>query len=153
MLCHSCREKFPKSELIQITKSKRVCKSCQEKATTEANDYRELIEYICTGFGIKAPTGQQLKSIKQFKELGYSYKEIQYTIYYIYSVINKKVEGTGLGLVPYYYEEAKKHFSQIENARRSATKITTQEIVIERKVDTFNPNIKNTRLINIEELI
>lgn len=153
MLCHSCREKFPKSELIQVTKSKRVCKSCQERATTEANDYKELIEYICTGFGIKAPTGQQLKSIKQFKELGYSYKEIQYTIYYIYSVINKKVEGTSLGLVPYYYEKAKEHYELVQNAKRSAAKLQMNEIVIERKIDSYQPNVKNTRIINIEEIV
>lgn len=153
IICHSCKEKFYKDELIQVTKSKRLCKECNEKVQREAEEYKALIDYICTGFRIKAPTGQQLKSIKEFKELGYSYSEIQYTIYYIYSVLRRKPEGTSLGLVPFYYERAKEHYMLVQNAKRTARKISTEEVTVERKVDIFKPNVKNTRLINIEELI
>lgn len=153
IICHNCKEKFYKSELIQVSKSKRMCSECNEKVQKEANDYKKLIEYVCNGFNIKAPTGQQLKNIKEFKELGYSYSEIQYTIYYIYGVLKRKPEGTSLGLVPFYYEKAKEHYKLVENARRTAKKISTEEITIERKTDVYKPKIKNTRLINIEELM
>lgn len=153
VICHICREKFYKDELIQVNSSKRVCKKCNDTVQVEINQRRELINFICKGFGITAPTGQQLKSIKEFRELGYTYFEIHYTLYYIYCVLKKKVEGTSLGLVPFYYEKAKEHHRLVENARRSAKKVSVEEVTIERKLDVFKPNIRNTRLINIEEIV
>ena len=153
VICNKCKEKFYKDELIQINKSKRFCSKCNEAAQKDINDYKSLIDYICTGFNIKAPTGQQLKSIKQFKELGYSYWEIQYTLYYIYCILKKKPDGTSIGLVPFYYEKAKEHYNLVQNAKRTAQKIVTEETEIERRVNNFKPNLKNTRLINIEELV
>lgn len=153
VLCKICREKFYKDELIQISKSKRVCQKCNDTTQAEINQRKNLIDFICKGFRISAPTGQQLKSIKEFKELGYSYFEIQYTLYYIYCVLKKKPEGTSLGLVPYYYEKAKEHHRLVENAKKTAQNIVIKEVTIERSSDVFRPNIKNTRLINIEEII
>jgi hypothetical protein len=153
VLCHNCREKFPKEELIQVTKSRRLCVKCDKKVTKEAEEYKNLIDCICSGFNIKAPTGQQLKSIKQFKELGYSYYEIQYTLYYIYGILRKKPEGTSLGLVPFYYEKAKEHYRLVENAKNSAKSMVIEERNVERIVKEYKINIHKTRLINIEEII
>ena len=153
IMCHICKDKFYKDELIQVSKNKRICQKCNDTEQAEINQRRELIDFICKGFRISAPTGQQLKSIKEFRELGYSYFEIHYTLYYIYCVLKKKPEGTSLGLVPFYYEKAKEHHRLVENAKRTAKNIEVEEVVIERNVDVFKPNIKNTRLINIEEII
>lgn len=153
ILCHNCKEKFYREDLIQVSKSKRLCKKCNDTVQVEINQRKELIEFICNGFGLKTPTGQQLKSIKEFRELGYSYFEIHYTLYYIYCVLKKRVEGTSIGLVPFYYEKAKEHYRLVENAKRTAKYIQTEEVVVERRTDIFKPNIENTRLINIEEII
>ena len=153
VICHICKEKFYKDELIQVSSSKRVCKKCNETVQAEINQRQELIDFICSGFGLPAPTGQQLKSIKEFKELGYSYFEIHYTLYYIYCILKRKPEGTSLGLVPFYYEKAKEHYQLVENAKKTAKKVVMEEVTIERKSDVFKPNVKNTRLINIEEII
>lgn len=153
VLCHNCREKFLKEELIQVTKSKRLCAECDKKITKEAEEYKSLIDYICSGFNIKAPTGQQLKSIKQFKELGYSYPEIQYTLYYIYGVLRKTPSGTSLGLVPFYHEMAKEHYRLVQNAKKSAKSTIPEEISVERIVKEHKVSVHKTRLINIEEIV
>lgn len=153
VMCHLCKDKFYKDELIQVSSSKRVCQKCNDTIQVEINQRKELIDFICKGFRISAPTGQQLKSIKEFRELGYSYFEIHYTLYYIYCVLKKKPEGTSLGLVPFYYEKAKEHYKLVENAKRTAKNLVVEEVTIERKLDVFKPNIRNTRLINIEEII
>lgn len=152
IMCHICKEKFYKDELIQVSKSKRICQKCNDTEQAEINQRKELIDFICKGFGLSAPTGQQLRSIKEFRELGYSYFEIHYTLYYIYCVLKKNPEGTSLGLVPFYYEKAKEHHRLVENARRTAKNIEEKEVVIERNINIFKPNIKNTRLINMEEI-
>ena len=152
--CSICKESFYKDELIQAGITKRVCQKCNDTEQAEINQRRELIDFICKGFGLAKPTGQQLKEIKEFKEQGYSYFEIHYTLYYIYCVLKKVPnEKKALGLVPFYYEKAKEHHKLVENAKRTAKNIEVEEVVIERKADVFKPNIRNTRLINIEEII
>lgn len=153
VICHNCKVKFYKDELIQVTQSKRLCKECNDNIQKEADDYKVLIQYICDGFKIKAPTGQQLKDIRRFKELGYSYPEIQYTIYYIFCIERKKAEGTGLGLVPFYYEKAKRHYELVENAKRTARKLIQEEVVVERSINHKELRIDRTRLINIEDIV
>lgn len=153
VVCDICKEKFYKSELIQVSLSKKVCQHCNETVQAEIEQRKELIDFLCKGFGLKMPTGQQLRSIENFREQGYTYFEIHYTLYYIYCVLKKKPEGTSIGLVPFYYEKAKEHHRLVENAKRTAKNIEIEEITIERKVDVFKPNIKNTRLINIEEIV
>lgn len=153
VICHICKEKFYKDELITVGSNKRICDKCNSTVQEEINQRKELIDFICKGFNIPAPTGQQLKSIKEFKELGYSYFEIHYTLYYIYCVMKKKPEGTSLGLVPYYYEKAKEHYRLVQNAKRTAKNISYEEVIIERNINNYKPNIKNTRLIDIESLV
>ena len=149
--CDCCKNKFLREELIQVTKSKKICVSCNETKQREAEDYKELIKFICDGFRISKPTGQQLKKIKEFKELGYTYKDIQYTLYYIYCIEKRKVNGTDIGLVPFYYEKAMQHYKLLENAYRTAIELSLKEIVIITK-DSKKPRLDRTRYINIDEL-
>lgn len=151
--CGICKEKFPKNELIQRTKTQRVCKKCHETKAREIEEYNELIKFICQGFGQTAPTAFQLKNIKKFKEeYGYSYKTIQCIIYYMYVVEQVKTYDNNLGLVPYYHDKAQNHFQMIENAKKSAKKISHEEIVV-----FTNPQresrLDKTRLVDISSII
>jgi len=151
LICHYCNVKFPSSELIQVNKTKRSCKACYQSK----EDYKELIDYICKGFGQKAPTGKQMKDIKKFKELGLTYKEIQWTLYYIFCVANKKIEDNNIGLVPYFHKEAMEHFTIIQKVKENSKDIELQEeITIVKKSCNSNRNVKKerTRYVNIKEI-
>lgn len=152
VMCSYCREQFYKEDLVE-DKSKRYCKPCFERRKQDAQDYKDLIKYICDGFGIEKPTGPQLKSIKKFKdELGYTYKGIQYTLYYIFCVEGKKTYGTSIELVQFYYEKAKYHASLVENARASAKNIDLKEVVIQ--VPKYKkPKVEKTRFIDIANIV
>lgn len=156
--CSTCKNLFDKSELIQspTNKSKRFCKKCYETSISNAEQYKSLIEAICQGFGLKAPTGQQQKEIKKFKEQGLSYAEMQYTLYYIYEILGKKVVGTSLGLIPYYHKEALEHEKRVIMARESLRDAVKhqQDIVIVRNLElTTKANKDKTRLIDIQKII
>lgn len=154
VMCHGCKEKFDKEELIQVNKSKRLCLVCHDRTTKEAEDYKTLIKFICDGFGIKAPLGHQLKSIKDFKELGYSYQEIMYVLYYIFNIEGIKPQGTSLGLVPYYYEKAKEHYTMTQNARRTAIKTVMEpKQIVRKKKEDNRPLRGHTKFINISEIL
>lgn len=153
LICHYCKEKFPTNELIQVSKSSRSCKSCKQNR----DDYKELIDYVCKGFGQIAPTGKQVKDIKTFKEMGISYKEIQWTLYYIFCIANKRIVNNSLGLVTFYHKEAKDHFLTVERVRESSKDIVLpKEITIIRGVSDNDNNSKarlnKTRYVNIAEI-
>lgn len=149
--CFYCKQKFNREELIQATKSKRICVSCNETRQKEAEDFKELIDFMCKGFRLDKPTGQQLKSIKEFKGLGYTYKDIQYTLYYIYFVEGKRVNGTSINNVPFYYEKAMMHKKLSENAAKTAIELSQKEIIIFSK-DSKKPRVDRTRYIDIDSL-
>lgn len=150
--CNTCKNKFDKEELIQVNKSTRICAECDAKKKKDALEYKELIKYICDGFRLDRPTGQQLKSIKKFKELGYSYADIQYTLYYIFFIERKQVYNYSIELVPYYYLKAMEHKRLIANAKRTARSLATKEVIINTNNNIRKPKLNNTRLVDIETL-
>lgn len=153
LTCSYCKNKFLETELVVVTKTRKACKNCLETKVRENADYKELIAYICRGFRQTAPTGKQLKDIKTFKEMGISYKEIQWTLYYIYGILNKKIEDKSLGLVPYYHKEAMEHFRTVERVKESVKNAEPQEeITIVRTPCNRKPRIDKTRYVNIAEI-
>lgn len=149
--CFNCKEKFYKDQLIELTKSKRVCSTCDETIKKEANSYKELIKYICNGFGLQAPTGRQLKTISKLKNLGYTYDSIQWIIYYVTNIEKKQLKDTNLDFIPYYAEQAKLHFSQLENAKKSSTKDIGATTVVENSYSK-KANIEKTRFVDISKI-
>lgn len=153
VMCNTCREKFYKDELIYLTKSNKICHKCNEEKKVHAETYKALIEFICWGFNIKAPTGQQLKSIKKFKDSGLNYTDMHMTLYYIYMVEKRKVEGTSIELIPYYYEKAKAHFEMVEKAKKSASSHVSEPEVVIVSAKKHMPNINRTRIIDISKIV
>lgn len=156
--CTRCKEKFLKSEMVMSEKnsSKFYCKPCYK----DANDYKDLIDYICKGFSIKAPTGRQVKDIQMLKQKGITYKEIKFTIYYIVCIKKKFLKNGSLYLVSYYLEEAREHFKMLENVRKSLDVVKKGEdeiitITINRGQfkEQEQERIKCTRYVDISKLI
>ncbi len=151
--CTKCKEKFDLEELTQVSKSVRVCKKCLETRQEDSRQYKALIDFICNGFKLKAPTGQQLKTIKKFKEIGYSYLDIHKLLYYVAIVKKYEFKGSNIEIIFFYAEEAKKYYEQIEKTISSAEKAVCvkSENVVECSID-FSEKPKGTRLIDISEI-
>jgi hypothetical protein len=107
-----------KEDTVKI-KSRYYCPSCAEEEKKDQvvrdkqkESWSELFEYICEVYEIGTLTGMMFKQIKDFKnDYGYTDKGIYLTLKYYYEILGNEVkEGTGLGIVIYFYEEAKKHF-------------------------------------------
>ena len=114
--------------------------------------YRELIDFICKGFNIKKPTGMQLKQIsKMHKDYNYTYGGIKATIYYVTCIKNIQLENMSLGLVPYYYEEAKQHFTIQDSLRNKAKDICIVPVIIETG-EISRPKRDKTKFIDISKI-
>lgn len=139
LTCKKCRRKFEENNMING-----ICKGCKK----DSEEYKELIRYLCNGFKIDKPTGKMLKEIKNYKELGYSYLEIQMVVYYIVVIKKKPLRNYSLGLVGYYVMEAKEYYRKVNNLKNGIKNYEINKNYVEKKVNTKKKN-NNFGLIDI----
>lgn len=83
--------------------------------------YKELIEYICEIYNIKAPRGLMVRQIKEYQEeMGYTLKGMEMSLRYFHEVLENEADAKGIGIIPYVYEDAKRHYMYMANVRASA---------------------------------
>lgn len=126
--CQYCKEKLVRDEAKKRGARSYYHEECLIKKEDEENikkreadSYKELIEYICILYGIEAPTGLILKQIKEYKEsFDFKYSGMLLSLKYFFEMNDGAViEDAGVGIIPYIYEDAKKHYllkREVENS-------------------------------------
>lgn len=94
---------------------------CFETWRMEADHRKELIEYICELYGLESPTGMMLKQIKDFQtDYKYKLKGIELALRYFHETLENSVQqGAGIGIVPFIYEDAKRHYIMKKKVEQS----------------------------------
>lgn len=155
--CKACDKKLQPSEKF-IHSSKTYCENCYAKIKRESDEYKQLIDYICTNYNIKAPTGFILKQIKEMKDESlYTYGGMTYTLWYCKEVIGKELLSKyGVALIKYYYNDACDYFAQQEISKRKMEELKDVElktkIVKINKQNRYETN-NNNSLINLNNLL
>lgn len=149
--CPKCKKENEKSETMQIG-TRYYCLECGEQRQEEIDKHNdgwdELFEYICKLYGIKKPTPMMFKQIKDFRVEPYEFtnKGMYLTLKYYHELLgNSVLEGSGIGIIPYYYEKAKKHYIEVKNIKKHILDFEHEEV--NRVVCINNPN-KETALKN-----
>lgn len=93
------------------------------------------------------------RQIKDFKNEGYTEIGIYHTLKYYYETLEKEVlEGSGLGIVPYYYEKARLHINKKFDIEDKTEEFKQQETRV--IIHTALPKDKYTKhkelLLNID---
>lgn len=152
--CKGCNKKLQPSEKY-IHSSKTYCESCYNKIKKDSEEYKQLIEYICTNYNINAPTGFILKQIKEMKdECLYTYGGMTYTLWYCKEVMGKELlTKYGVALIKYYYSDASDYFIQQEESKRKMEEL--KDIELKTKIVKINKQNMNTNnsLINLNNLL
>lgn len=146
--CTTCKESFPTEEM-SIRAGKKYCAECfkikEKSMDKKKSDWDILFKCICDIYKIKVPTGMMFQQLKQFRGDGYNYTDIgmYYTLKYFYETLENQVkEDTGLGIIPFYYEKAKKHFSKVFDMQDLAESILIDEKIINIRTKHINKIIK-----------
>lgn len=99
----------------------RCLKEKKEESKQNSDGWDELYEYLCELYGGK-PTGRMFKQLGEFRKPPYNYINtgMLLTLKYFHETLgNPVIEGTGVGIIPYVYEEAKNNYikqQEINNA-------------------------------------
>lgn len=118
--CPYCEQKLDKDEAHEY-KKRYYHEDCFNTWKSESEDRNSLIDYIMELYNLDSPTGLMLKQIKEFHEdMKYKYKGMELALRYFHETLGNVVqEGTGIGIIPYIYEEAKKHYIQKQKVEES----------------------------------
>lgn len=135
--CYYCGEQVPTGERVKNDKGYNFHPNCLK----EYDDRRNLFDYCCYIWGLKAPGPVITRQAKQFKEKGLTYKGMLLTLKYFYETQrNDRTKYKGketIGIIPYVYDEAKSYYESLEKKKAELVNETvTQEIeriVIKKK--------------------
>lgn len=144
--CPRCENKLSKSEAHPY-KKRYYHPKCFEEWQRESQDRKDLISYICQLYRLDAPTGMMLKQIKEYKEeLKYKYKGMELALRYFHETLGNPVqEGTGIGIIPYVYEDAKNHFITKLKVEESIKNMKQEEVQVVKVVSpkfTYKSKVK-----------
>lgn len=156
--CSLCKELFEKEELT-IKGSKKYCNEClkieEKKNEKNMTDWDLLFNYICKVYNIKTPTGMMFKQLKDFRGDDYNYTNIgmYYTLKYYCEIIEGNIlDGSGLGIIPYYYDRAKAHYNKVYDLEEMVNNFhnTEQNIKIKTKIQNKRTETKMPLPLDID---
>lgn len=135
--CPECGALNNKADTEQIGR-RYYCIPCAEERKEEiernSDGWDELFEYICELYDIERPTGHMFGQLRRFRGEPYNFtnKGMYLTLKYFHEVLGNEVkEDTGLGIIEYEYENAKRHY--IDKLR---VKKATEEFEFEDQVQS-----------------
>lgn len=162
--CPICNKQDDESLMVKIGNRRYHKGTCeivfqeeQESKEVNRNSWGKLFNYICELYGIDKPTGMMFKQLETFrKSYDYTDEGMYLTLKYYYETLNNEVlEGTGLGIIPYCYEEAKKHNLQIWDIETNLESYVHEEKNNVIKVKSFNTPYKEREraIINLGSIV
>ena len=148
MKCRQCGKEINKDAAIQIKPRIYVCSAdCEQKyeyknvKSTQNNkdDLIELKSYISQLYNGEVNWPLIMKQLRQMREeYGYKNSGILYTLKYAHDIKEIDFNGSGIGLVPYLYNEAKNFYNQLSQVKKSVDNLQNicyDEVTIVKKIN------------------
>ncbi|TPF18069.1 hypothetical protein [Priestia megaterium] len=145
--CPYCERNVDKD--VAIPHQKRYYhEACLRDKERSVQHRKELNEYICKLYKVEVLTGMMRKQIKEFEEeYRYKLKGIELALRYFYDTLDNPLrEGDGLGIVPFVYEDAKKHYMGKQKVQKTMKNLN-EEMVTEKRVKIKSPQLQTQRKI------
>lgn len=160
LICHQCKNYFPREMLTQFSKTKRMCPECLRTHGEELKYYKILKDYMCQIRNVDKPVAYDLKQIEELRKDGYTSQSIGYTLNYMLTLKGIKMDKYTVKNVRWYYHEAKEYAerqAKIQEERAQKQFIPKEDRTLKEKV--VNTNIgkhcgkkRNTRWTDLSKL-
>lgn len=130
-------ECFEKERREKLDKKKQQAKKKEDQSCEdpEVLARKELIDYIDNLYGRHRLNPMLFKQIKSMREEGYTYQGMKLTLWYFHELKNNPVlEDSGIGIIPYIYEETKRWYIKAKNASDSYEELKEQGVALTEDV-------------------
>ena len=140
-MCEFCHTAIPVGQEVTLPGDRFAHIDCHAKDNSQdKSDYNQLFEYIKAVYDESFVDPAKQKSIKNMiEEFGFTHSGIHGTLVYLYDILKKRPEDSNyLGIVPWYYTEAKEYFTNkakvnAENAKKDIENYKPKQIVVKTK--------------------
>jgi hypothetical protein len=121
-----------------------VHRECDSEQNQEKETRMELNKMLADIFGENLNFGIIGQQIKNYKaQYNYTLSGIMGTLYYCYTVLGMDPgKAQGIGIVPYYYKEARSYFGAIQNARDNLGRLEPKTKVVHISAPKAEPIVK-----------
>lgn len=145
--CTGCGEYRLEAEGTQFSNRKWYCASCAPKRQEQIELHKAINDFLLVEQGEHYSPTLLNAQIKKFKEeYGMTLSGIYKTLKFIVDIKEKPLEREGVGLVPYYYNEARnfyKHKSEItDHALKTPKELWVIEETVRTVVEEHKPRLK-----------
>jgi hypothetical protein len=151
----TCEKKYPEEQLEKF-QNKNHCAACFSVKAKEVADREALYKSLQKTFNLTFPTGNMLRQIKLYKtERGYTYKNIMFTVNYMFFVkkVYKPDTKYGIAAVPHFYDEMIAYYKDLKKRREETVVEETKIITIKMKPMAIGNTYREKKFINMEELL
>ena len=127
---------------------------CHEEYKMNNLHRNQLLDYIIELQGYKKLAPKLFAQIKDYQErFDFKFKGIELTLRYFHEIKGNLYEDQGIGIVPYYYEEAQRFYYKLADLTQLATdsEYNLQEETV--YIHEPAPLKHKKKLVNIEEII
>lgn len=162
-VCEFCHKAVPNDEAVKLSGDRFAHAECHSKSESQnKSDYDKLFEYIMAVYDESFVNPAKQKAIeKMIKDHSFTHSGIHGTLVYLYEILKKRPQDSNyLGIVPWYYTEAKEYFTNkakvsaenakkdIENYKPKQIKVKTRER--EREVQRKRFSVLDEEDVNAE---
>ena len=128
--CRVCKTKIDKDSAICLKPKIYVCceeckeqyestqkeKEDKEKESQERKEFMAYLKSICSEEVNDKIVNSMLKKMMK-DDSSLKFNGMQYTLWYIHDVLNINI--TGVGIIPYYYDEAKRYYNKKQKMKQA----------------------------------
>lgn len=150
--CAMCGNKFLTEELTTRS-SKKYCSDCIEIKDQENEDWSILYEYIKELYNFSTLPilfVTQLNKFRKDENNPLTSIGMYYTLKYYYEILgNQVLEDKGIGIIPYYYDQASKYYSKVFDLEEKAELFQFEDkkqIIKTKRYDTYNKERRHISL-------
>jgi hypothetical protein len=150
--CAMCGNKFPTEELT-VRSGKKYCCECIKIKDQENEDWSTLYEYVKEIYNVSTVPilfVTQLNKFRKDEKNPLTNIGMYYTLKYYYEILgNEILEDKGVGIIPYYYDQASKYYTRVFDLQEKADLFEFEDkkqIIKTKRYDTYNKNKKQISL-------
>ena len=76
-------------------------------------------DYLREFFGIKLPAKMYVLTEKYIEQYNFTYQKMYQTLTYLHNILEKEFTDDIVGLIPYYYDKADKHYCAVKQVEEN----------------------------------
>lgn len=149
--CPHCEQQVDRNiEPFQEHSGRYYHQSCFNERHAKINERDRLLEYICELHNVEFANMSIRKQIKEYQEHPYYFtlRGMLTTLRYVHEIEGIPVkEGTGIGIIEFYYKKAVNHYTNLIQVKKSNDKKSINNET--KKIYTQPPKEREKKIIDI----